>query len=198
MRYEAESFVIYMSISLALSTPWLCVLRTRCGNCNRHQQRLRNKLAQRRKLSWVWSTMTHSNHLLSLLRYDTESSDPVLSHDFEDWSPSLSLITFFLSLSNRALSHDTIDLIVFVFEERWRALRELNLGFKYGSGLGNIQTIPDYFYPWKIEYYPKYLDRVGLDIHYPMGMTIPWQSKVHGKSWTFPTHITNFRPKFIS
>ena len=32
---------------------------------------------------------------------------------------------------------------------------------------------PVKLYPWKTGYYPKHLDRVGLDIHYPMGMTIP-------------------------
>ena len=50
-----------------------------------------------------------------------------------------------LSLSLIVLSLMTIDLIV--FEERRRALREINLGFKYGSGLGNIQTLRDYLYP---------------------------------------------------
>ena len=32
---------------------------------------------------------------------------------------------------------------------------------------------PVELYPLRTGYYPKYLDRVGLDIHYPMGMAIP-------------------------
>ena len=45
MWYEAGSFMICMSVSLL--TAWLYVLRTRCRNCNRHQQRLRSKLRKR-------------------------------------------------------------------------------------------------------------------------------------------------------
>ena len=143
-----------------------------------------------RKLSWVWSTMTHSNHLLTLLRYITKSTDPVLSHDFEDWLPSLSLITF--SLSNHVLSHyywsgllkgfffffffwmGLIWLCLCVWGEAESFKRERNLGF---FSMGRVWVIskpyPITFYPWRIEYYLEHLDRIGLDIHYPMGMAIP-------------------------
>ena len=57
--------------------------------------------------------MTHSNRLLSLLGYVTESSDPVLSHDFEVWSPSLSLITISL------MTVDLGCLKFFLFEWAW-------------------------------------------------------------------------------
>ena len=43
----------------------------------------------------------------------------------------------------------------------------------YLKNSSNIQTLPDTFSPLRTEYYLEYLDRVGLNIHYPMGMTIP-------------------------
>ena len=136
MRYKAESFVICMSVSL--STPWLYVLRSRCRNCNRHQQRLRSKLCKRE--SWVefdqpWPTLITfslclgtSQKALILFFLMILKIDCLLSL----WLRSPSLIVFSLITIDLGCSRVFFFFFfewvwsdcVCVFKERHRALRE--------------------------------------------------------------------------